>query len=383
MVKDEREKWLLRSTLLNAILAIAKLTFGSLTSTGVVIADGIHSLSDVINSLLIYVSIRLAGKKSRRFPFGMHKLEDFAALIGGFVILYAAFEIVNNVFRPEFSTQVKNFYFVIGFMLVILMSQALFAFFEYRSSKRLNSPGVQTDLMDWVMDMGSTIVAIVGIILSHYHLPYAQQVAVIIIVLIVLHGVFGILKDAVLTLLDASVDSDIIEQARRIIMSYPEVASIDTLFIRKAGSIFVADIILQIRQKNMDVAHEIVEKIEQSLKKEIEHLQIVTIHYEPVKKRYKKIAIFLTQDNKIAEKMRDVAKIIVKELDEEGRVLNSYEYENPYFENNKGHSIRLISWLIKQEIDEVVFHPKKMAQEQLELFQNLGIKVKQKLKLEW
>jgi predicted Fe-Mo cluster-binding NifX family protein len=126
----------------------------------------------------------------------------------------------------------------------------------------------------------------------------------------------------------------------------------------------------------MDIAHDIVEKIEQNLKSEIEHLEIVTIHYEPVKKKYRRVATFLTKDGKVAQRLRDVVVVEVNEVDEQGIVVNSFKYENPYFEHGRGHSIRLIAWLIKQNIDEVVFNPLRMDEERIELFNNLGIKIR-------
>ncbi len=376
--QSKKERWLIASTVLNLLMAVGKLTVGFLTDTGVIIADGIHSLSDVVNSVLIYASIRLAGKKSKKFPFGMHKLEDFAALIGGVVIIYAGFEIIRSIVLSGNTIATKHIYITVGFLSIVLVFQAGFAFFEFKSSKDLNSPGVQTDLLDWITDMGATVIAIAGIILSYNHIPYAQNVAVLIIVLMIFHGAYEILKDAVLTLLDASVDASIIDKAKNIIGSYNEIENIDTLFIRKAGSIFIADIVLQIREKNMDIAHEIIEKIEQNLKNSIEHLEIVTIHYEPAKKEYKRIATFFTRDGHIAQRLRDVAIVEVKETDKKGKIINSFKYENPYFERGRGHSIKLIAWLIKQDINEIIFHPLNMDEDKMELFKNLGIIIKDK-----
>ncbi len=374
--QTKKERWLLASTFLNLLMAIGKLAVGIFTNTGVIIADGIHSLSDVVNAVLIYASIKLSGKKSKKFPFGMHKLEDFAALIGGIVIIYAGFEIVRSVVLAKGKLGANYIYLTIGFLFIVLIFQVGFAYFEFRSSKQLNSPGVQTDLLDWMMDVGATIIAILGILLSHNDIPYAQEIAVVIIVLMIFHGAYEILKDAILTLLDASVEAELIDKAKSIINSYPEVAKIETLFIRKAGSILIADIVLQIREKNMDIAHDTVEKIEQNLKREIVHLEIVTIHYEPVKKRHKRVAVFLTQDGQIAQRLRDVVLVEVKNVDENGNIINSFKYENPYFEHGRGHSIRLIAWLIKQSIDEVIFNPLKMDEERIELFNNLGIKIR-------
>ncbi len=373
--QSEKERWLLASTFLNLIMAVGKLIVGVFTNTSVIVADGIHSLSDVVGALLIYASIKLAGKKSKRFPFGMHKLEDFAAFAGGLTIIYAGYEIIKGVVLNHNQTRVNHIFIGTAFLFAVLILQITFAYFEMKSSKKLNSPGVNTDLLNWISDVGTTVVAILGIILSYYGIPYAQKIAVIIIVLVILKEAYNIIKDAFLTLLDASVDTSILKKAEIIIKSHPEIDNIETLFIRKAGSIFIADIVLQIRAKGMETAHDIIEEIERKLKESIDHLEIVTIHYEPAKKKNLKIARFLAQEGEIAQRLRDVAFVEVEEKDEKGNTLSLYKYENPYFEQGRGHSIRLIAWLIKQNVDMIIFHPLEMDSEKLELFESLGIKI--------
>jgi len=365
----------LGSFALNVTLAISKLTIGFFTNSSVIIADGIHSISDIINSILMYASIKLAGKKTKRFPFGLHKLEDFAALFGSIAVMYAGYKIVMTTILSGKHMPINHIYIAVGFLMLVLFSQATFAFFEFKSSKSLNSPGVKTDLLDWLLDMGTTIVAILGIILTYNNIPYAQQIAVGFIVLMIFHGAYGILKDAVLTLLDASVDKETIKQAESIIKSYPEVEDVDMLFIRKAGSILIADAVLRIKEKNVYKAHSIIENIEKDLKKNIEHLKIITIHYEPSKTMHKKRAYFLTKNKEMARKLKDAMYIRVEEIDEKNGVINSTEYENPYYENQKGHFMKLSAWLAKNGIYEIVLDTEEISEDKLKFLKDLGIDV--------
>ncbi len=377
--QQQKEFWLLASTLLNSLMAAAKLVVGSITSTSVIIADGIHSLSDVVGSILIYASIKLAGKKTRRFPMGMHKLEDLAALAGGIAILYAGYQIIRQVVFAHHTQPVEHIGVTLPFLVIVLLVQAGFAYLEMRSSKKLNSPGVKTDLLNWLGDLGTTLIAILGIILGYYRVPYAQKIAVIVIVLTIFHEAYGIIKDAIFTLLDASVDASLINKARLIIEAHPQVEDVETLFIRKAGSIYIADIVLQIKEKSMEKAHDIIESIERDLKNGIEHLEVITIHYEPARKKRKRRAILLTLNGEIARRLRDVARIKIEEIDETGRIIHTTEHSNPFYEDGRGHSLRLVSWLTKLDIDELVFNPTQMNAERLELFKGLGMEVKRSI----
>jgi cation diffusion facilitator family transporter len=371
-IQKEKEKWLFLSIILNVLLAVSKLLVGFYTNTGVIIADGIHSVSDVVNSVLIYGSIKLSGKKSDKFPFGMHKVEDLAALFGGIAIMYVGYKIADNMIFKSKNTLIENIYLVLGFLFLVLLSQILFAFLEFKSSKRLNSPGVKIDLMDWIADIGATIIAITGIVLSYNNIPYAQKIAVFFIVLMIFHGGYKILKDAVLTLLDASVDVKIIKKAESIVKSFDEIEFVDTLFIRKAGSILIADIVLKIKEKSVDKAHNIVEQLESKLKENIENLTIITIHYEPSQNFSKKRALLLDKDKKQAEKIKDVVFVRIEEIDKMGNILSSNEYQNPY--KDKGHFMKLIGWFIKIGVEEIVFDRMNIEKDKLELVENLGIK---------
>ncbi len=375
MAQLEKEKWLIGSVFLNLVLAIGKLLVGFITNAGVIIADGIHSISDVFGSILIYISIKLAGKRSDLFPYGMHKLEDFASLIGGIAIIYAGYEILKGVVFENRVFHIKHVWVGILFLFAVLVVQSLFAYFEMRSSKKLNSPGVNVDLLNWLSDIGATVVAILGVILSYNNVIYAQKVAVVIIVLLILKESFSIIKDAVLTLLDASVNPSIVKKAEEIINSHPSVDKIKSLFIRRAGSIFIGDIVLQVKAKNIKEAHSIVDDIEKKLKDSIEHLEFVIIHYEPVQKKGTKIAKFLASDGSLAERLKDVAVIELLEIDDKGRIVNRFRYDNPYFEEGRGHSIRLISWLVKQNVDKVMFNPRRIDTDKIQLFESLGISI--------
>ena len=96
--EGEKRRWMLGSIGLNSLLALAKLGWGLFSGSTVVLADAIHSLSDVLGAVLVYVAVRLAPHQSRRFPLGLHKLEDMAAVIAGLVVLFAGYEILRSVF---------------------------------------------------------------------------------------------------------------------------------------------------------------------------------------------------------------------------------------------------------------------------------------------
>jgi len=374
--KREREAWLLASILLNLIFSAAKLSWGFWVGSTIITADGIHSISDVIGAFLLFLALRFAGHKSWRFPFGMNKLEDMAATLGGFAILLAGYGIIRTVFFSQGIKTPENIWETLVFMLVLVLLEFVFYFFERKAGNRLKSPGVRADALNWLGDIGASGVVIAGIVGWHFSIPYAQEVAVVIIVLMIFYGAYEILRDAFLSLMDASVDSPTLKKAREVIDNFPDVGKTERLFIRRSGSMLFADIVLQVKEKDIDSAHLLIDKIEKELHRQIPNLAITTIHYEPEKKTFKKVALLLDESKtNIAKTFGRAVWIELREMNTHGDLLNSKLVRNPVLPEQRGKAIKLAAWLIKQQVDQIVFDPIDLEGDIQTLFSALGIQI--------
>lgn len=74
MEVSERTAWL--SVLINLLLTSIKSGLALLTGSLAIKADAIHSLSDVISSLIVVTGIKISQRSSRRFPYGLYKVEN-------------------------------------------------------------------------------------------------------------------------------------------------------------------------------------------------------------------------------------------------------------------------------------------------------------------
>ncbi|MBN2637890.1 MAG: cation diffusion facilitator family transporter [Bacteroidales bacterium] len=378
--EKEREYWLMASVWLNLFLSAIKLFWGWQFHSTVVTADGIHSISDVFGAFFVFMALRFAGHKSKRFPFGLNKLEDLAATLGGIAIVFAGYEIIRSAFFSSGIQSPENIWGTTFFILVVIIIEAAFYFYERKASIRLKSPGVKTDAVNWLGDIGSSFIVLAGIIGFHFSIPYAEKAAVVVIVVMIFYGAYGILRDALLSLLEASVDKETLKQARDTIKRYPEVSHIEKLFIRRSGSILIADIVLQVKQRSMQSAHLQVDKIEGQLRKEIPNLAHVTIHYEPEKKPYFKIAVLLDENTiDIATSFNKTVWIKMLRYNENGILFQEEVLQNPVAPEAKGKAIRLAAWLIKQDVEKVIFNPEDLRDDIKTLFSAMGIEIKKNM----
>jgi len=374
-LKEDREKlrWMLGSTTLNALLAAGKLSWGFLSGSTVVLADAVHSLSDVFGALLVYGAVRLAPHRSARFPYGLFKLEDFAAVLGGVGVLVAGYEILRSVFTgiQTPATPLPT----LVFMAAVVVAQSIFYVCERKAARRLESPGLRSDVINWAGDIGASLVVIVGIVGHSLSIPYAQEIAVVVIVALVFHGAWGVLRDGILSLLDASPATGELDTARRLLESLPAVASIRSLRIRRAGSALFLDATLVIGEHDFWTAHDDIDSIERELKEAIPHLDAATIHYEPKPRRQRQAAKLYEEDRATAAESFGKAAWIEFVTSDESAGETIRWMPNPFREAEHGKAVRLAAWLITQDVDKVVFSPTDPASSLIELLAAAGIEV--------
>ena len=367
-VEIEKRRWMLASTLLNAFLALVKLVWGLYSGSTVVLADAIHSLSDVIGAALIYIAVRVAPHHSRRFPLGLYKLEDMAAVAAGVGVLFAGYEILRSVFVGEGVTPPNQPLATLVIMGAILALQVGFFVFEKRASKRLRSPGLNSDVANWFGDIGSGIVVLVGIGGHLLRIPYVQEFAVVIIALLIFHSAFEVIRDGLLSLLDASLAQEEEQVARDFLLSVPGIERVSELIVRKAGSALFLKATVEMDNQGFDTAHQLVDELEEQLKRKIPALEKVTIHYEPFRKPQKRIALLYASDRKTPATVFGKAhSILIRDLPENASDLNppagsatrEIWVTNPFLDDPHGRAIKLAAWLIRQRVDKVYLNAEK------------------------
>ncbi|VAX13056.1 Cobalt-zinc-cadmium resistance protein [hydrothermal vent metagenome] len=374
---DEKQRWLLASTLLNTTLAITKITWGLVMESTLVTADGIHSISDVFSALLILLALYFSAHRSERFPYGLHKLEDMAALLGGLGILFAGYEIIHSVFFEQGIRTPESIWSTIGFIAAILLIQTVFYYAELKAARRLNSPGVRADAINWLGDIGAGLVVIFGLVAHHYAIPYAQEAAVMIIILMIFQGAFDVFKEALLSLLDAA-DMAIEKKVRDLVIAEPGVTQIKRLTVRKSGSVYFANIELSIAETSIIEAHKQIDNIVDKLHKEIEELESVTIHYEPDHPPYQTIVELLAADKKtLSNRFGATPWLHVIKKHPDGSLISNLLIENTSKDAPKGKAFLLAAWLISRHTDTVIMGQADLDENIVALFKSLGMTLKQ------
>lgn len=369
-----KAQWMVASILFNALLAGLEIFWSIYSNSTVMKADAIHSSADVLGAFFVFLAIKYSNYKSDKFPYGLNKLENIAALVGGLVVFIAGYEIVKSAFfENKISTTDKPIETII-FMSLVIAVTFVFYYFERKAAIKLNSPGVEADAANWLGDMATNLIVVVSTIGVIYKIPYIEQIAVVIIVVFVFKSAFEILRNSILSLLDASADPQMIQKIRDVISSYNKESKIQFLKVTPAGSVYYVTASIELDEKSLKEAHLLADMISQDIKDKVDNIEEVIIHFEPIKKNFNRFAILLDEDKKTETK--DFGKavwVLFIDQDKQGKIINYQFLRNPNLDKTKGKSIRLIVFLINNNIDVLIKSNVKIENPLASILLEIGI----------
>jgi cation diffusion facilitator family transporter len=352
---SRKTAWL--SVLVNTVLTGLKAVLAVLTGSLAIKADAIHSLTDVVSSLIIVAGITISQRSSQRFPYGLYKVENLVSLGTSLLIFIAGYEIVSEVLTGSSLLLAEEVPLAIGGVLLSIV--ITFAFSRYESKKGLEtgSPSliadakhIWTDMLSSVVILAALLGSLVGIALDRY--------AALVVVLFIAHSAFVILLDSVRVLLDASLDYASVERIRETALADPRVVEIKELRARNAGRYKFVELDVVLRVKELSKGHTVSQEIEQRIKSRLENVDHVVIHFQPLQKRETIFAVPLDHDKQTISLHFGEAPFfrLVTVLHQNGENTMSADslYSNPFSQEEKAKGIKVANWLLEKSTDILI-----------------------------
>ena len=262
---------------------LVELIFGLVSNSLALITDSIHALLDSVVTLVLLLAARWAIKPpDAEHTYGHGKIESLGGLIGGIAIfLIACFFIYESINRlqspppsvfPGLFAIIGGLYTIgIDFFRIILLR---------RSIKKIGGATLKADFYHAFMDLGSTIVAIAGIILVSYGVYFGDFVAALILGVLLAGLSVKLVYKTALDLTDV-ISPELVKNVREISISTKGVINAGPILMRRSGDTIFADVTISLRgDTSFDKAHEISDSVERNIKNKIPNTS-TTIHFEP------------------------------------------------------------------------------------------------------
>jgi cation diffusion facilitator family transporter len=351
------ERLALASIGVNLMVTGLKYFLGWFSGSLALLADAVHSSADVVSSASIWGGIRLSRRKSKRFPYGLYKLENLVALGTSALILLAGYEIVHTVLGA--GPRVRADRLPPAMIGVVLIMGVLWGFsrYEMKKARKLSSPSLEADAYHLTTDLFSSGVILVGLAGTFWRVPFPlDKVAALIIVALIAYSGVKIALDAIRVLLDASLDFNTLNAIRDLIMETPQVSKVIALTGRNSGRFKFVEAELALKVRELQKAHFVANQIESRIKAEVPNVDHVLIHYEPVKKDTLVIALPVAGDLvRLSEHFGEAPYFLVLTLrDRDRRLLEEKLLANPFATAPSGKGIKASELLVAQGVDRVI-----------------------------
>lgn len=352
---DQSEKIGLFSVGINSSLVLIKVILAYLSGSVALVADAIHSLSDVISSATVLAGIKISKRKSTRFPYGLYKVENLVCLISALFIFFAGYAIVQTVLFKEESLKAEFLPYAMAGVLVTMAITFFFSRYELREGERIGSPSLIADAQHIRTDMFSSAVILCGLVGGLFHWPM-DKVAALVVVVLVFRAGFTIFLDAIRVLLDASLDFESMDKVKTAILSHPQVTSIHSLRGRNSGRFKFIEADIGLRVRELERAHHVSQQIEAEISKSVPNVDRVLIHYEPEKKDIRVCAIPLQEDKmSLSDHFGEAPYYYIVQMRERDRsIIEERILTNPFKDEEKGKGLKVSNWLLQQSVDTVI-----------------------------
>ncbi len=271
------------SVLVNSILFILKLLIGIMVGAVSVIADAVHTLSDVVSSIVVIWGFKQAEKPADvEHPYGHGRAEYIATLIIAILLCVAGIEFIkasiDRIQNPE--QMVAEWWMILILMVTIILKEITARYAEFLSTK-IASGTLHADAWHHRSDAISSMLVVSALIVGKYGYPSSDGWAGLGVALFLIYTGFKIAKDAVDDLIGKPPASEEVEVIRQIVMGVEGVLGAHDITIHSYGHDKFISVHVEIdADKSTAEAHDISEEVEYKL-----HGALgvePTIHMDPV-----------------------------------------------------------------------------------------------------
>lgn len=271
------------SVLVNSVLFILKLLIGIIVGSVSVIADAVHTLSDVVSSIVVIWGFKQAEKPADvEHPYGHGRAEYIATLIIAILLCVAGIEFIEaSIDRIQNPEQVAaEWWMILILMVTIILKEITARYAEFLSSK-IASGVLHADAWHHRIDAISSIMVVAAMIAGKYGYPVIDGWAGLGVALFLIFTGFEIAKDAVDDLIGKPPTMEDVENIRNIVMNINGVLGAHDITIHSYGHDKFVSVHVEIdADKSTAEAHDISEEVEYKLH---DALGVEpTIHMDPV-----------------------------------------------------------------------------------------------------
>ena len=280
-----RSTWV--SVGVNVVLSSTQITVGVLAKSQALIADGVHSLADLVSDAVVLVATRHSQKGAdKQHPYGHQRFETAASLVLGALLLAVGLGMLWSAFlkiqNPESIAEVHVSALWVA-AVALIAKEALFRYM-LAVAKDVKSTLLVANAWHARSDAASSLVVGVGIIGNLAGHPILDPIAALIVGCMVIKMGWKFGWDALHDLMDSSVDDAEVKAIRETLEQTAGVIGVHDVRTRKMGDMVVVDVHIEVDADiTVEAGHEIAVAAQQRVLQRHRVLNLMT-HIDPWKR---------------------------------------------------------------------------------------------------
>jgi len=269
----------------NFVLASVQVLIGILGHSAALVADGIHTVSDLIGDFAVLLAAKEANKGADEdHPYGHGRIETLATVVLGTILIAVGIAIaisavdklmnVDNIVQPESLT-------IVAAILAIVLKESLFHY-TMKAAHETNSKMLEANAWHHRSDVFSSVIVLVGVIAALFGYVYMDVVAAFLVAILITRMGFKMAWESIQELADSSLEQDTVDKMKAVIAKVEGVRNLHMLRTRRMGGYALADVHIQVDPRlSVSEGHQISEVVRYSLINTVKELDDITVHIDP------------------------------------------------------------------------------------------------------
>jgi cation diffusion facilitator family transporter len=280
----ETKRITLIGAVVNLLLSVIKVALGIVSQSHSLVADGVHSLSDLISDGVIYAAAHHAHHgPDEKHPYGHGRFETAATLALGVLLVLVATGIVwdaaDRLFHPERLLEPTALALLVA--AVSILAKELLYHYTVRVARRIRSEMLKANAWHHRSDAVSSVAVLVGVGGTMAGLPYLDTIAAVVVGLMIARIGWELGKSAFQELVDSSLDEEQVKKINEAIFSIGGVKDLHMLRTRSSGGRASVDVHVMVDPwLSVSEGHQISQAVIDRLVKEFDEISDVTVHID-------------------------------------------------------------------------------------------------------
>ncbi|MCI0504483.1 MAG: cation diffusion facilitator family transporter [Gammaproteobacteria bacterium] len=281
----ETKKITLLGAVINLFLSLIKILVGYTSQSQALIADGIHSLSDLISDGMVLIAARHSHRKAdENHPYGHGRIETVATVALGLLLIVVAggiaVDAVRRILEPDFLMHPGILALLVA-AISIVVKEVLYRY-TMRVGAKFKSNMLKANAWHHRSDAISSVIVLAGVGGTMLGFQYLDAIAAIGVAAMIVKIGWDLCVQSVRELVDTALERETVESINDTIMHVDGVRELHSLRTRRMGGEALVDVHVLVNPKlSVSEGHHIGEKVREQVVKQVDEVSDVMVHIDP------------------------------------------------------------------------------------------------------